>query len=70
MNVLGKSGAQEEQLVLINPQPTGLNPPGAMLDQILISADFDASLDEMFAGELEPAMFTKPNSATSSGPQA
>ena len=48
MNGLDKSGAEEEQLVLINAQPTGLKPHGLMGDQIQISTDFTASLDEFF----------------------
>ena len=48
MNGLDKSGAEEEQLVLINAQPTGLKTHGLMVDQIQISTDFTASLDEFF----------------------
>ena len=50
MNGSDKLGAEKEQLDLINAQPTGLKPPGAMKDQIEISADFGASLDELFHG--------------------
>ena len=60
MSVLGNSNAEAEQLDLINAQPTGLKPTGAMGDQILISVDFDASLDEIFVGEIQPAMFSQP----------
>ena len=60
MNGSDKLGAEKEQLDLINAQPTGLKPPGAMRDQIEISADFDASIVEVFDGKLKPAMFTRP----------
>ena len=56
MNGSDKLGAEKEQLDLINAQPTGLKPPGAMRDQIEISADFDASIAEVFDGNLKPAM--------------
>ena len=60
MNGLGERAVEAEQLDSIHTQHTGLKPPGAMRDQIEISVDFDNSLDEMFDGEIEPAMFTKP----------
>ena len=60
MNGLDKIGAEMEQLDPIRAQHTGLKPPGAMRDQIEVSADFDASLDELFDGAIEPARCNQP----------
>ncbi len=60
MNGLARTNPDAEQLDPINAHQTRLKPPGAMREQIQISADFGASLDELFDGELEPAIFTKP----------
>jgi hypothetical protein len=60
MSGLVDSNAEAEQLDQTHAQHTRLKTPGAMQDQIQIAADFDASLDELFDGELAPAMFTKP----------
>ena len=48
MKGLGNSNAEAEQLDQTHAQQTRLKFPGAMQDQIQISADFDASLDELF----------------------
>ncbi len=58
MSGLARINPDAEQLDPINAQHTGVKPPGAMRDQIEISADFDASIAEIFDGKLEPAMFT------------
>lgn len=58
--VIARAGKPSAQLVPINAQRTGLKPPGAMRDQIQIGADFDASLDELFDGAIEPARCTQP----------
>lgn len=60
MNGLDKIGAEMEQLDPIRAQHTGLKPPGAMGDQIELSADFDASLDELFDGAVQPARCNQP----------
>ncbi len=60
MNGLDKIGAEIEQLDPIRAQHTGLKPPGAMRDQIELSADFDASLDELFDGAVQPARCNQP----------
>lgn len=60
MNGLDKIGAEMEQLDPIRAQHTGLKPPGAMRDQIELSADFDASLDELFDGAVQPARCNQP----------
>ena len=60
MNGLDKIGAEMEQLDPIRAQHTGLKPPGAMGDQIDLSADFDASLDELFDGAVQPVRCNQP----------
>ena len=60
MNGLGKRAAKLMQLVPINAQRIGSNPPGVMRDQIELSAYFDASLDELFAGAIQPARCNQP----------
>jgi prevent-host-death family protein len=58
--VIARAGKPSAQLVPIKAQHTGLKPPGAMRDQSQISADFDASLDELFAGAIQPARCPQP----------
>ena len=55
MKGLGELNAEAEQLDSIHAQHTGLKSPGAMRDQIELSAYFDASLDELFDGAIQPA---------------
>ena len=53
--VIARAGKPSAQLVPINAHPQGINPPGAMRDQISIGDDFDLPLDGLFDGSLEPS---------------
>jgi len=53
--VIARAGKPSAQLVPINANPKGLNPPGAMRDQIIIGNDFDLPLDGLFDGSLDPS---------------
>ena len=53
--VIARAGKPSAQLVPINAIPKGLNPPGAMRDQIIIGDDFDLPLDGLFDGSLDPS---------------
>ena len=53
--VIARAGKPSAQLVPINANPKGLNPPGAMRDQIIIGDDFDLPLDGLFDGSLDPS---------------
>ena len=53
--VIARAGKPSAQLVPINANPKGLNPPGAMRDQIFIGDDFDLPLDGLFDGSLDPS---------------
>jgi len=53
--VIARAGKPSAQLVPINAHPKGINPPGAMRDQISIGDDFDLPLDGLFDGRLEPS---------------
>ena len=53
--VIARAGKPSAQLVPINANPKGLNPPGAMRDQIIIGNDFDRPLDGLFDGSLDPS---------------
>ena len=52
--VIARAGKPSAQLVPINANPKGINPPGAMRDQIIISDDFDLHLDGLFDGSHKP----------------
>ena len=58
--VIARAGKPSAQLVPINANPKGLNPPGAMRDQIIIGDDFDLPLDGLFDGSLEPSEREQP----------
>jgi len=53
--VIARAGKPSAQLVPINVHTKGINPPGAMRDQISIGDDFDLPLDGLFDGSLGPA---------------
>ena len=53
--VIARAGKPSAQLVPINGNPKGINPPGAMRDQISIEDDFDLPLDGIFESSLEPS---------------
>ncbi len=57
MNGLGKLNinTEAERWDPLNGQHIGLKPPGAMREQIQISADFGASLGELFHGAIRLA---------------
>ena len=53
--VIARAGKPSAQLVPINANPKGLNPPGVMRDQISISDDFDPPVNGLFDGNLDPS---------------
>lgn len=53
--VIARAGKPLAQLVPINTHPKGINPPGAMRDQISIGDDFDLPLDGLFDSRLKPS---------------
>ena len=53
--VIARAGKPSAQLVPINANPKGLNPPGVMRDQISISDDFDLPVNGLFDGSLDPS---------------
>ena len=53
--VIARAGKPSAQLVPINANPKGLNPPGVMRDQICISDDFDLPVNGLFDGSLDPS---------------
>ena len=58
--VIARAGKPSAQLVPINAHPKGINPPGAMCDQISIGEDFERPLDGLFDGRLEPSSPEQP----------
>ena len=58
--VIARAGKPSAQLVPINAHPKGINPPGAMRDQISIGEDFELTLDGLFDGRLEPSSPEQP----------
>ena len=58
--VIARAGKPSAQLVPINAHPKGINPPGAMRDQISIGDDFERPLDGLFDGRLEPSSPEQP----------
>ena len=58
--VIARAGKPSAQLVPIDAHPKGINPPGAMRDQISIGDDFDLPLDGLFDSRLEPSGLEQP----------